>query len=63
MKSVFAEADAVLKAADAWVIALETLVAAKQIARETEAEQEAVDIAGSQLEDFQNELAYPAARK
>jgi hypothetical protein len=49
MKPVIAEADAVLKAADAWVTAQEALVAVKQVAEETDAEQEAVDIAGSQL--------------
>ena len=41
--------DAVLKAADNWVAALEALVAAKQASDETAAEQEAVDIAGSLL--------------
>lgn len=41
--------DAVLKSADEWVLAQEALVAAKQISKETEAEQEAVDIAGSVL--------------
>jgi hypothetical protein len=41
--------DAVLKAADNWVAALEALVAAKQASDETGAEQEAVDIAGSLL--------------
>jgi hypothetical protein len=49
MKPVIAEADAVLKAADAWVTAQEALVAVEQVTEETEAEQEAVDIAGSQL--------------
>jgi hypothetical protein len=39
----------VLKDADDWVSGLEALVAAKQMSEETEAEQEAVDIAGSQL--------------
>jgi hypothetical protein len=41
--------EAVLKAADEWVSAQEALVAAKQTSEETEAEQEAVDIAGSLL--------------
>jgi hypothetical protein len=49
MGRVFSEADAVLKAADEWVSTVEALVAAKQVAEETEAEQEAVDIAGSRL--------------
>jgi hypothetical protein len=47
MKSNIVEA--VLKAADEWVLAQEALVAAKQVSKETEAEQEAVDIAGSLL--------------
>lgn len=47
MKSKIVEA--VLKAADDWVLAQEALVAAKQLSKETEAEQEAVDIAGSLL--------------
>jgi hypothetical protein len=47
MKSKIVEA--VLKAADDWVLAQEALVAAKQVSKETEAEQEAVDIAGSLL--------------
>jgi hypothetical protein len=41
--------DAVLEAAEKWVEALESLVAARQGAGETEAEQEILDIAGSQL--------------
>lgn len=41
--------NAVLKAADEWVSAQEALVAAKQVSKETEAEQEAIDIAGSLL--------------
>jgi hypothetical protein len=41
--------DAVLNAADEWVSAQEALVAAKQVSGDTEAEQEAVDIAGSRL--------------
>jgi|SRR5271155_1646838 len=41
-----AEANAVLKAADEWVAAQEVLVAARQDHKETEAEEEAVDIAG-----------------
>jgi hypothetical protein len=40
------EVDAVLKAAGNWVAALEALVTARQASGETEAEQEAVDIAG-----------------
>lgn len=47
MKSNIVET--VLKAADEWVSAQEALVAVKQVSEETEAEQEAVDIAGSQL--------------
>jgi hypothetical protein len=49
MKSNNAEADAVLEAADEWLSAQEALVAAKQVSEETEAEQEAVDVAGSRL--------------
>jgi len=41
--------ETVLKAADEWVSAQEALVAVKQVSEVTEAEQEAVDIAGSQL--------------
>ena len=41
--------EAVLKAADEWLSAQEALVAAKQVSKETEAEEEAVDIAGSRL--------------
>jgi hypothetical protein len=40
---------AVLKAVDEWVSAQEALVAAQQRFKETEAEQEAVDLAGSRL--------------
>jgi hypothetical protein len=47
MKAKFIEA--VLKAADEWVLSQEALVAAKQASEETEAEQEAADIAGSRL--------------
>lgn len=43
------EREAVLKAAEEWVEALEALVAAKQGSGETEAEQEVYDIAGSQV--------------
>jgi hypothetical protein len=43
------EVEAVLKAADEWVLAQETLVAAIRVSEETEAEREAVDIAGSRL--------------
>jgi hypothetical protein len=49
MKSDIAAVDAVLRAADEWVSALEALVAARQSCRESEAEQEVLDIAGSQL--------------
>jgi hypothetical protein len=49
IKPVVFEADAVLKAADEWVSAQEALVAAQQRSEETEAEREAVDIAGSRL--------------
>jgi hypothetical protein len=41
--------EAVLKAADEWLSAQETLVTAQQRSEETEAEHEAVDIAGSRL--------------
>jgi hypothetical protein len=41
--------DAVLSAADEWVSAQEALVAARQVSEETDAEREAVDIAGSRL--------------
>jgi hypothetical protein len=40
---------AVLRAADEWVSMQEALVAARQVSDETEAEQEAVDLAGSRL--------------
>jgi hypothetical protein len=43
------EVEAGLKAADEWVLAQETLVAAIRVSEETEAEREAVDIAGSRL--------------
>jgi hypothetical protein len=43
------EVSAVLKAADEWVSALEMLVAAKGSRGDTDAEQEVLDIAGSQL--------------
>jgi len=50
MKSRVVEAaDAVLKAADEWVCAQEALIAAKQVSRESEAAQEAADVAGSRL--------------
>jgi hypothetical protein len=49
MKSNNAERDAVLKAAHEWLSAQEALIAAKQISGEAEAEQEAVDLAGSRL--------------
>jgi hypothetical protein len=41
--------EAVLSAADEWVSAQEALVTAKQVSNETEAEKEALDIAGSRL--------------
>jgi hypothetical protein len=41
--------EAVLKAADDWVLAQEALVAVQQRSEDTEGEQEAVDIAGSRL--------------
>jgi hypothetical protein len=47
MKAKFVEA--VLKAADEWVLAQEALVAAKQVSERTDDEREAVDIAGSLL--------------
>lgn len=49
IKPVIFEVEAVLKAADEWVLAQEALVAATQVSAETEAEREAVDIAGSRL--------------
>jgi hypothetical protein len=49
MKLTIAEVDGVLKAADEWVSALEALVAIRQGCGEDEAEQEVLDIAGSQL--------------
>ena len=49
MTAGLSERDAVVKAAEKWVEALEAVVAAKQGSRETDAEQEALDIAGSQL--------------
>jgi hypothetical protein len=49
IKPVIIEVEAVLKAADEWVSAQEALVAAIQLSKETEAEREAVDIAGSRL--------------
>jgi hypothetical protein len=48
MKSSSAAAG-VLQAADEWVSAQEVLVAARQVSDDTEAEQEAVDAAGSRL--------------
>jgi len=41
--------EAVLQAADEWVLTQEVLVAAQQVSEETDAKQEAVDIAGSRL--------------
>ena len=50
MKSHIVEAaDAVVEAADVWVAAQEILIAAKEVSSETEAAQEAADIAGSRL--------------
>jgi hypothetical protein len=49
IKPVIFEVEALLKTADEWVSALEALVAAQQRSEETEAEHEAVDIAGSRL--------------
>ncbi len=49
MKPVGFAVDAVLKAADEWVAAQEALIAAKPVAEETEAEEEAVDVAGAKL--------------
>jgi hypothetical protein len=46
---VIFEVEAVLNTADEWVSAQEALLAAKQMSEETEAEREAVDIAGSRL--------------
>jgi hypothetical protein len=40
---------AVLKAADDWVSGLEALIAVQRVSNETEAEHEAVDIAGARL--------------
>ena len=44
-----ADVEAVLNAADEWVFAQEALVAAQEVSQDIEAEQEAVDIAGSRL--------------
>jgi hypothetical protein len=49
IKPVIFDVEAVLKAADEWVLAQEALVAAIHASEETEAEREAVDIAGSRL--------------
>jgi hypothetical protein len=49
IKPVIFEVEAVLKAAEEWVLAQEILVAAQQNSSETEAEQEAADIAGARL--------------
>jgi len=49
MKPITVEIDAVLEAADEWVSAHEALVAIQQVSAETDAEQEAVDLAGSRL--------------
>jgi hypothetical protein len=49
MKSRIADVEAVLNAADEWVFAQEALVAAQEVSQDIEAEQEAVDIAGSRL--------------
>jgi hypothetical protein len=49
MKSNIADLDRVLRAADEWVSALEALVATRQGCGDGEAEQEVLDIAGSQL--------------
>jgi hypothetical protein len=49
MESIKSAAEAVLRAAESWVAAQEALVTARQSSRETEAEQEAVDIAGTRL--------------
>jgi hypothetical protein len=49
MKMIGSAVEAVLKAAESWVTAQEALVAAKQVSKETEDEEEAVDNAGTQL--------------
>jgi Arc/MetJ family transcription regulator len=49
MKPTTADAEAVLNAADEWVSAQEALIAATQVSLETDAEREAVDLAGSRL--------------
>jgi hypothetical protein len=49
MTTRIVEADAVLKAADEWVTAQEILVDARRAGEPSEAEEEAVDIAGSRL--------------
>jgi hypothetical protein len=46
---VIFELEVLLKTADDWVSAQEALLAAKQMCKETEAEREAADIAGSRL--------------
>ena len=49
MKALGSACEAVLKAAESWVTAQEALLAAKRVSEETEAEEEAVDVAGTQL--------------
>jgi hypothetical protein len=49
MEGINSAAEAVLRAAESWVAAQEALVAAGQSLRETEAEHEAADIAGTRL--------------
>lgn len=49
MKTNDAEAAAVLKAADEWVIAQEALLDATRMSLKTDAQEEAIDLAGSRL--------------
>ena len=49
MEGINSAAEAVLRAAESWVAVQEALVAARQNSRETEAEEEAADIAGTRL--------------
>jgi hypothetical protein len=49
MKPKIDEVGAVLNAADEWVSALETLVDARRAGKSFEAEEEALDIAGTRL--------------
>jgi hypothetical protein len=49
MKVICSTAEAVLRAAESWVASQEALVAAQQAWKKAESQQEAADIAGTQL--------------